>query len=145
MRHTPINQNVRPDLPVQESGFDKLPLESVVLRDPHTTVCLFLVVLVLQAVNNKSTFFFCQERGTLGKVEESEVCNDCHDDSQYALQDEDPAPSRKISYAVHVCDAKGKEAREGACDRGSGEEEGLAELRFVSGVPHSDVVCYSWE
>lgn len=57
----------------------------------------------------------------------------------------DPTPTSKISYTVHVCYAECQKTGEGACDGGGGEEEGLAELRFVAGVPHCYVVGYSGE
>jgi hypothetical protein len=56
-----------------------------------------------------------------------------------------PAPSSKISNAIHVCNAECQKTGEGACDGGGGEEEGLAKLRFVAGVPHRYVVGYSGE
>ncbi|KAH8641524.1 MFS general substrate transporter [Alternaria alternata] len=81
-RHTPVYQNIQPNLPIQKGAFDKFPLKTVILCYPNAAICLFLEVLVLQAVNNKSAFFFREKGGGFREIEEGEVCNNCHDDSE---------------------------------------------------------------
>lgn len=44
-----------------------------------------------------------------------------------------------------MCDAEGEEAGESACHGGSREEEGLAELRFVAGIPHRDIIRNTYD
>lgn len=143
-QHTPIHPNIQPNLPVQERCFDKLPLKRVVLRHLSALATLILS-LVLQTINNKRALLFCQECCRFGEVVEGKVRHDGDNHSQYALEDEYPAPAFEVPNAIHVCDTVGKEARKSTRDRRSGKEKRLAELRFVAAVPHCDVVCYTGE
>jgi hypothetical protein len=90
--HTPIDPDVRPDLPVQECRLDILPLKAVILRDPDCAVfSFFLEVLVLQSVHHKRPLFLCQKRRRLREIVQNKVRKDSHDDRQDSLQNEDPS------------------------------------------------------
>jgi hypothetical protein len=86
MEHTPIDPDVRPDLPVKERSLDVLPLEAVILRDPECAVFpLIFEVLVLQSVHHKRPLFLRQERCRLWEIVQGEIRNDSHDNSQDSL------------------------------------------------------------
>jgi hypothetical protein len=143
-RQTPIHPDVCPNLPVEKRTLDELPLETVILRYPDCTfLSLILEVLILQPIHHKRPLFLGQKRRGFGEVVERKVRNDCHDDRQDTLKNENPSPSSQISYTVHVRNSIREQSRERTGNTRRTEEQRLSELRFVSGIPHGDVICHT--
>lgn len=98
------------------------------------------LALVFESVDNKSSLFLGEEASGLGKVVEEEIGGDGDNDGYDSFEDENPAPAFQAANAVHFADGESQEAREGACDGCGGEEHGLAELDFVTAIPHCEVI-----
>lgn len=135
MTYAPVHKDVDPNLPIGERLTDILPLEFFCLCNQLPTL-----TLVFQPIHDECPLLLGQEFRCLRKVMQQPEARERNEDRDNALQNEDPPPTLEVAHAVHLADTEREEAREGAGDRGSGEEHGLAELDLVATVPHSQVV-----
>lgn len=78
--------------------------------------------------------------GILGERGKHEEEKDCHDASEAALKDEDPAPASVVSHVVHLANGGGQETSKGARKRCRAEEERVSLLSFSALIPHTDQV-----
>lgn len=144
--HTPVDENIDPDLPVPEGLPDIDPGELFSLCDLNPgdtangirlgTILGVSLPLILKTENDEVTLLLSQKSSCLGEIVQEPEGEKGDDDGGDALEDKDPPPTFETSNTVHLGDSKSKQATKGTCDGGSRKEQGLAELDLVPAVPH---------
>ena len=105
------DHGVRPHLPVQARG--EVLADDKLLRDHVAAVGLHARAHPLAVAGGEEG---PGGAGRVGEVNEKPVAGDTQDAGQDALDDEDPAPARQVSQAVHLHQAVGENAGEGGGD-----------------------------
>lgn len=90
--HTPVDEDVDPDLPVEERILDVLPFELVSLGNLRP-VRVVALALVLETVDDKRPLLLGEEGRRLGKVVQREERNNSDDDGSDPFT---PTPSATI-------------------------------------------------
>lgn len=128
---TKLRDRECPDLPVLEG------VHHVVLAKLPTGGRVAVLAAMTQV--HERLLGLREEIGRLRVVGEREVGDDAEDDAGDALDDHDPAPAGHALDAVHVADAVGEQAAEGAGDGGADEEVADAQGELVLCVEEGQV------
>jgi hypothetical protein len=124
-----------PEPPVRTSAQELLEIECGDIS---------IATIGLNLANDPSTFLIRQEAPDLpigvGEVDQKPVAAEADDNSEQALEDEDPAPARKAAGAIEVDKAKGEDAGEGRGERADDVEEGVALAHLEARVPSTQQV-----